>query len=201
MVELGLHNPLAAALGANGESEMVLAKQVLSAQPAQSLLINDRYYGVPELLVGLPAEGERHFLVRVKKNLKRRLLEVLSRRQRVGGNSLGQDDAPGARDPGPGAARRARVGDYGAACGPVCWTGAEYPAAQLLALYARRWEQEVFYKELKVDMRSTPVSAEPHAVDGHARDRRADPGLCGVGGLPHRGRRAWALSGCCGSVL
>jgi hypothetical protein len=30
------------------------------------------------------------------------------------------------------------------------------PAAQLLALYARRWEQEVFYKELKVDMRSTP---------------------------------------------
>ncbi len=76
MVELGLHNPLAAALGAKGESEMVLAKQVLSAQPAQSLLINDRYYGVPALLVGLPAERERHFLVRVKKNLKRRLLEV-----------------------------------------------------------------------------------------------------------------------------
>jgi hypothetical protein len=32
MVELGLHNPLAAALGANGESEMALAKQVLAAQ-------------------------------------------------------------------------------------------------------------------------------------------------------------------------
>ena len=27
---------------------------------------------------------------------------------------------------------------------------------ELLALYARRWEQEVFYKELKVDTRSTP---------------------------------------------
>ena len=35
MVELGLHNPLAAALGAKGESEMVLAKRVLSAQPAR----------------------------------------------------------------------------------------------------------------------------------------------------------------------
>ena len=76
MVELGLHNPLAAALGAKGEAEIVLAKRVLAAQPEKSLLINDRYYGVPELLVGLPAEGKRHFLVRVKKNLTRRLLEV-----------------------------------------------------------------------------------------------------------------------------
>jgi hypothetical protein len=31
---------------------------------------------VPALLVGLPASGDRHLLVRVKKNLKRRLLEV-----------------------------------------------------------------------------------------------------------------------------
>ncbi len=31
----------------------------------------------------------------------------------------------------------------------------QYPASDLLALYARRWEQELFYKELKVDMRST----------------------------------------------
>jgi len=31
-----------------------------------------------------------------------------------------------------------------------------HPAAELLALYAKRWEQEVFYKELKVEMRSTP---------------------------------------------
>src|ERR1019366_5626603 len=38
---------------------------------------------------------------------------------------------------------------------------------------------------------------EPHALDGHARDRRADPGLCGVGGLPHRGRhggRGWGAA-------
>ena len=32
----------------------------------------------------------------------------------------------------------------------------QFPAAELLALYARRWEQELFYKELKVDLRSTP---------------------------------------------
>src|SRR5208283_303306 len=75
-VELGLHNPLAAALGVKGESERALAHRVLSAQPEKILLINDRYYGVPALLVGLPASGDRHLLVRVKKNLKRRLLEV-----------------------------------------------------------------------------------------------------------------------------
>src|SRR6266496_3058653 len=73
MVELGLHNPLAAALGVKGESEMVLAKQVLLAQPAKSLLLSDRYYGVAEVLVGLSAQEQRHFLVRVRKNLKRRL--------------------------------------------------------------------------------------------------------------------------------
>ena len=31
-----------------------------------------------------------------------------------------------------------------------------HPARELLGLYARRWEQEVFYKELKVDACSTP---------------------------------------------
>lgn len=76
MVELGLHNPLAAALGAKGESEMVLAKQVLSAQPERSLLLNDRYYGVGQLLVGLPSQGERHFMSRVRQNLQRRFLEA-----------------------------------------------------------------------------------------------------------------------------
>jgi hypothetical protein len=33
----------------------------------------------------------------------------------------------------------------------------KHPATELLALYARRWEQEIFYKELKVDARSTPL--------------------------------------------
>ena len=30
-----------------------------------------------------------------------------------------------------------------------------HPAEELLALYSQRWEQEIFYKELKVDMRSS----------------------------------------------
>ena len=123
LVELGLHNPLAAALGAKGESEMVLAKQVLSAQPEKSLVINDRYYGMPDLLVGLPARGGAAFLGAGEKQSEAALAGGLSRWQRVGGDWLGQDNASGARDSGPSAAGRAWGRSPRCACGPVCWTG------------------------------------------------------------------------------
>lgn len=153
MVELGLHNPLAAALGANGESEMALAKQVVSAQPEKSLLISDRYYGVPALLVDLPAQAERHFLVRVKKNLRATflqsfrdgsaLVEIRSgKKKRLVREIVGQ------------VRRGGRVTTVRLWTSLLDWH--RHPAKELLALYARRWEQEVFYKELKVDMRSTP---------------------------------------------
>ena len=155
MVELGLHNPLAAALGAQGESEMVLAKRVLSAQPEKSLMINDRYYGVAELLVGWPASGERHALVRVKKNLKRRLLEVYPDGSAL--VEIGSEQGTRRMREILGRVQRGRGGAFTTV---RLWTTLldwrRYPAAELLGLYARRWEQELFYKELKVDMRSAP---------------------------------------------
>jgi hypothetical protein len=155
MVELGLHNPLAAAMGAQGESEMVLAKRVLSAQPEKSLLIKDRYYGTPELLVSLPAEGERHFLARVKSNLKRRLLEVYP-----DGSALVEIASSKGKRLVREILGRVQRGGRGQGTTVRLWTSlldwCKHPAAELLALYARRWEQELFYKELKVDMRSTP---------------------------------------------
>jgi hypothetical protein len=156
LVELGLHNPLAAALGANGESEMVLAKRVLLGQPAKSLLLSDRYYGVAELLVGLSAEEERHFLARVKKNLKRRLLKVYPDGSALVEISSGKKKKRLVRE----ILGRVQRGAQGRATTVRLWTSLldwrRHPAAELLALYAQRWEQEVFYKELKVDMRSTP---------------------------------------------
>src|ERR1035441_2930218 len=150
MVELGLHNPLAAALGAKGESEMELAKRVLSAQPEKSLMINDRYYGVAELLVGLPASGERHALVRVRKNLKRRLLEVYP-----DGSALVEICSEQGTRLMREILGRVQRGRSGAFTTVRLWTTLlewrRYPAGELLALYARRWEQELFYKELKVD--------------------------------------------------
>jgi hypothetical protein len=134
---------------------MVLAKQVLSAQPAKSLLLSDRYYGVPELLVGLSAEAERHFLVRVKKNLKRRVLQVYP-----DGSALVEIGSGQARRLVREILGRVQRAGRGAATTVRLWTSLldwrRHSATELLALYARRWEQEVFYKELKVDMRSTP---------------------------------------------
>ena len=155
LVELGLHNPLAAALGANGESEMVLAKRVLLRQPAKSLLLSDRYYGVAELLVGLSAEKERHFLARVRKNLKRRLIKVYS-----DGSALVEIGSGKKKRLVREILGRVQRGARGRVTTVRLWTSLldwhRHPPAELLALYAQRWEQEVFYKELKVDMRSTP---------------------------------------------
>jgi hypothetical protein len=156
LVELGLHNPLAAALGARGESEMVLAKQVLASQPAKSLLLGDRYYGVAAVLVDLPAQEDRHFLVRVKENLKRRFLEAYPDGSALveiasgKGKRLAREIVGKVQRSGRGAATTTRL-----------WTSLldwkKHPATELLSLYARRWEQEIFYKELKVDARSTPL--------------------------------------------
>ena len=154
MVELGLHNPIAAEVGMREESEMVLAKQLLKALPERSLLIADRYYGVPEVLVGLTGEQERHFLVRVRQNLTRRHLETYADGSALVEISCGKSKR----------LVREIVGTVGRGNQPAVtvrlWTSLldwrKHPAGQLLALYARRWEQEVFYKELKVDTRSTP---------------------------------------------
>ena len=51
LVELALHNPIGAAIGASDESEMVLARQLLDRLPEISLLISDRFYGVPLVLI------------------------------------------------------------------------------------------------------------------------------------------------------
>jgi Transposase DDE domain len=156
MVELGLHNPLAAAIGAGGESEMVLAKRVISAQPEKSLLIKDRYYGTPEMLVSLPVDGQRHFLARVKNNLKRHLLEVLP-----DGSALVEIVSGAGKRVVREVLGRVQRGGKGQTTTVRLWTSLldwrKYPAAELLALYGRRWEQELFYRELKVDMRSTPL--------------------------------------------
>jgi len=73
LVELGIHNPIAAAIGAREESEMVLAEQLIDRLPEKSLLISDRYYGVPKLLITfreIHPSGQREFLVRARGNIK-----------------------------------------------------------------------------------------------------------------------------------
>ncbi len=134
---------------------MVLAKALVPAQPEKSLLISDRYYGTPALLIDLPAQGQRHFLVRVKSNLKRRLLQVYPDGSALVEIGCGEKTRQVREILG-----RVQRGGGGAFSTVRLWTSLldwkRHPAGELLALYGRRWEQEIFYKELKVDMRSTP---------------------------------------------
>jgi hypothetical protein len=154
LVELGLRNPLAAALGAKGESEMPLARRVLSAQPARSLLPGDRYYGVGAVLADLSALEERHFLVRVKANLKRRFLEAYPDGSALVEIGTGGTSAWGERS--RGRCSGPDVGPHDRSLVDQLAEWSRHPASELLALYARRWEQEIFYKEIKGDTRSTP---------------------------------------------
>lgn len=158
LVELGLHNPIAAAIGPREQSEMVLAEQLLDRLPEHSLLIADRYYGVPKLLIQfreIHPQGHREFLVRVRSNLQRRVLEVYPDGSalveiRWGKKKLLVREITGQVQRGAARASAVRL-----------WTSLldwrKHPARALLELYARRWEQEGFYKELKVDLRSTPL--------------------------------------------
>jgi hypothetical protein len=169
LVELGLHNPVAAEIGAQGESEMILAKRLLSRLPAKSLLIADRHYGVGAFLtelLGILQEASCAFLVRVRSNLKPRLIKRLG-----DGSALMEVKGRKGR---PALLVREVRGRVKRGQGPWVdvrfWTSLldpkTYPASELLALYARRWEQEMMYKELKVDMRQAPVlnSHTPHTA-------------------------------------
>jgi hypothetical protein len=158
LVELGLHNPIAAAIGSQGESEMLLARQLIEHLPPKSLWICDRSYGVPCLIVEfdqIHQKGDRHFLLRVRRNLKSKVLETYADGSALveivnGKTKRLVREVRGQVRRGKSQWSQVRL-----------WTDLldwrKHPARELLALYARRWEQEIFYKELKVDMRSTPL--------------------------------------------
>jgi hypothetical protein len=158
LLELGIRNPIAAAIGPREESEMVLSRQLLDHLPERSLFFGDRYYGVPALLIELKEthpQGQREFLVRVRGKLKRRLLEHYADGSalveiRAGKKTMLVREIIGKVRKGKTSWSTVRL-----------WTSLldwkKHPAAELLALYARRWEQESFYRELKVDLRSTPL--------------------------------------------
>lgn len=167
LLETGLHNPMGAQVGADGESEMALARPLVEKLPEQSLLLLDRYYGHGEMISLFrevhPEGSGRHFLMRVKGNLKARTVEVLP-----DGSALVEVKGPGrkwvVREVRGQATRGGRSAPVRLWSSLLDWR--EYPALELLRAYGRRWEQEGFYREMKVDWRKgglllshTPLTA------------------------------------------
>src|SRR5437867_3991654 len=75
LLEVGLHNPLAAAIGRQGESEWALAQRLLAQLPKQALLLGDRLYGVIAFVRVAQLACRRvgsHFLLRASRTVKPR---------------------------------------------------------------------------------------------------------------------------------
>lgn len=173
MVELGLRNPIAASVGTRNQSEMSLARPLVEKLPEQSLLIEDRYYGVPKELIRFqeihPA-GDRHVLVRVRRNIGCRVLEHLP-----DGSALVEIRSAKktllVREIGGRVGRgQSKASDVRLWTSLLDWRTC--PAVELLALYGRRWEQEGFFRELKIDLRSAEL------VQSHTPETAAQEIVC-----------------------
>ena len=162
LVELGTHHPMAAIIDTVQSGELTLAYRLIEKVPVQSLLLADRLFGVGAFLVAFLdrwVQTERDFLVRVSSTPKVRILQ-----QYADGSVLAQVTARHEGQRLEILVREIR--------GVVCrrdgqrlavrlWTsllrpqGA--PALELLRLYARRWEQEIAFQELKVQLQGGPL--------------------------------------------
>lgn len=162
LVELVLHNPLAACLGRRGESEWELAQGLLDHLPEKCLLLADRLYGCGAFLVAAMKRLERydgHFLVRVKEPLK-----VLRRIKRLKDGSQLVEIKALARGDTHRVAATLRVREIRAtikrrgyrAVRLRLWTSLsdpeQAPSEELVRLYATRWEHELYFRELKHEL-------------------------------------------------
>ncbi len=178
LLELGRHNPLAAAIGRGGQSEWALALELLAQLPAQTLLLADRLHGCAAFLAVAQQACTNvgsHFLIRARGNIGVQVLKRLndgSRLVRLPVRQKGRRhlitqwlelreirvsvQRPGHR------AQALRL-----------WTSLldpkSAPGGELSALYARRWEHELYYREIKRDLRKGSV-LQSHTVETGAQE-------------------------------
>ena len=165
LLELGLHNPLAAAIARNGESEWVLSRSLLAHLAKGCLLLADRLYGcaafVALLLDRCLAVGS-HFLVRVRGNIKVKVIK----RYRDGSALV---EVPVYKKGTRTIERWIRVREIRRSVQRKgfltyelrLWTSLldpqEASAAELAPLYAKRWEHELYYRNIKLALRKTDL--------------------------------------------
>jgi hypothetical protein len=158
LVELMWHNPLGARVGLEAESEWKLAKELLADLPQQCLLLGDRLYGCAAFIAVaqeyLVARGG-HFLFRAASRLKvKRQLRRCADGSRWVELAVWDSDNPH-RETGTLQVREICATVSRPGHRPVAlrlWTSldcTEASARQLVHLYVSRWEQELYFRELK----------------------------------------------------
>lgn len=178
LLELGLHNPLAAAIGRKGESEWALAQRLLAQLPRGALVLGDRLYGVTAFVVQARAACARvgsHFLLRASRSVKPRLIKRLADGTRLVHLAVRARNSPTqildwleVREV------RVRVGRTGHRSHELrLWTSlvdpAAAPALELAQVYASRWEHELYFREVKRSLRKTDV-LQSHTVETGAQE-------------------------------
>jgi hypothetical protein len=178
LLEVGLHNPLAAAIGRQGESEWALAQRLLAQLPTRALLLGDRLYGVAAFVVHAREACRRvgsHFLLRASRATKPRRLKRFRDGTRLVAIALRARHNPTrilewleVRE------IRVRVGRPGHRTHELrLWTSLvdvrTAPALELAQLYAQRWEHELYFREVKRQVRKTDL-LQSHTVETAAQE-------------------------------
>jgi len=181
LLELGLHNPLAAASGPAGQSEWAQALQLLAQLPAQALLLADRLYGCAAFLAAVQpvcAKVGSHFLIRARSKIKvqtRQRLPDGSRLVRVPVQQKGNQHIIVQWLELREIRVRVQRPGFRAHCLRL-WTSlldpVSAPALELAKLYTQRWEHELYYRELKRQLRKTDV-LQSHTVETGAQELAA----------------------------
>jgi Transposase DDE domain len=178
LLEVGLHNPLAAAVGRKGESEWALAQRLLAQLPKQTVLLGDRLYGVVAFASVAQAACRRvgsHFLLRASRTVKPRVLKRLADGSRLVGLAVRAPRNPNrivewleVRE------IRVQVGRPGRRPHEMrLWTTLRdprtAPALELARIYAGRWEHELYFREIKRQLRRSAV-LQSHTVETGAQE-------------------------------
>jgi hypothetical protein len=178
LLEVGLHNPLAAGIGRAGESEWALAQPLLAQLPRRALLLGDRLYGVAAFLVQARAACTRvgsHFLVRARRTTTPQVRRHLRDGTRIVALAVRAPQRPAqilewleVRE------IRVRVGRRGHRGHEVrLWTSLldpeTAPALELAQVYTQRWEHELYFREIKRQLRKTDV-LQSHTVETGAQE-------------------------------
>jgi Transposase DDE domain len=178
LLEVGLHNPLAAAIGRHGESEWALAQRLLAQLPKHALLLGDRLYGVAAFVVHARAACTRvgsHFLLRASRSTKPRVIKRLpDGTRRVAIAVRARHNPTRILEWLELREIRVRVGRPGHRTHELrLWTSLvdvrTAPALELAALYAQRWEHELYFREVKRQLRKTDL-LQSHTIETAAQE-------------------------------
>ncbi len=178
LLELGLHNPLAAAIGHHGQSEWQLSLSLLAQLPKQVLLLADRLSGcaafVAQALKACRRVGS-HLLVRARTQIKAQVLRRFQDGSRLIRVPVRQKGKPRQIVEWL-ELREIRVQLHRKGHRPTelrLWTSLldpkMAPASELVELYAKRWEHELFYRELKGQLRKSTL-LQSHTVTTAAQE-------------------------------